>query len=406
MRFVYVGVDAAKERHMAMVMDRAGNTLLAPFSFDADLRGFERLLGLVEQATDKLDAEPIYGLEATGIYHLSLYAELKARGYLVKVYNPLQLRAFRKKSLRKTYTDKTSCSAIADMLRLENIPVEREIPPEVLELREYCRARHRLVKKIRISKNQVRRNLSVVFPGYDRVFRKPFCRSSRMLLKEYTTPEAILNLGEERLARVLKEGSRGLLGEAKARELIAACRKASSPDYMVEPCVYELRLILEQIGLFEKQVEEINAKIMELFSAFEESRLYESVGGVAEVTAAAIHSNYGPLLDFPHPDKAVAYAGLDPSVVASGKFKGSVHHISKRGSPYLRHALYQAANAAIHCNPVLREVYLRKRKEGLSHRAAVCVAARKLVHILYSVAVNKKPFQVPVSAEASSIIQM
>ena len=248
------------------------------------------------------------------------------------------------------------------MLRLENIPVEREIPGDVLELRELCRARHRLVKKIRICKNQVRRNLSVVFPGYDRVFRNPFCKSSRVLLREYTTPEAMLGLGEERLAMVLREGSRGGLGMAKARMLIAACRRASSPDYLVEPCVYELRLLLEQIELFEKQVEELDARIGMLFSAFEESRLYESVGGVAEVTAAAIHSNYGSLLDFPHPDKAVAFAGLDPSVVESGKFKGSVHHISKRGSPYLRHALYQAANAGIHCNPVLRRVYLGKRK--------------------------------------------
>ncbi len=85
MRFVYVGIDAAKDRHMAMVKDRAGNTLLAPFSFGADLRGLERLLEQVGQVTGKLDAEPIYGLEATGIYHLSLYAELKARGYMVKV---------------------------------------------------------------------------------------------------------------------------------------------------------------------------------------------------------------------------------------------------------------------------------------------------------------------------------
>jgi transposase len=395
MRFVYVGIDAAKEKHRAEVRDRAGNTLLAPFPFVSDLKGTEHMLGRVLEVADKLDAEPIFGMEATGIYHLGVYAELKSRGYTVKVYNPLQLRAFRKKSLRKTYTDKTSCSAIADMLRYENIPNEREIAPEVLELREYCRARHRLDKKIGISKTQVRRNLSVIFPGYDRVFKKPFIRSSRRLLKEYTTPEAILELGEERLAEILKRESRGTFGIAKARELLNACRKATAPEHMVEPCVYETRMLLEQIELFERQLEEIDAKIEMLFSPFEENRLYTSVGGVAEVTAAAIHSNFGPLEDFPHPDKAVAFTGLDPSVFESGKFKGSEHHITKRGSPYLRHALYQAANAAIHCNPVLRKVYLRKRKEGLTHKAAVCVAARKLVRILHSMAVNKKPFYVP-----------
>jgi len=91
----------------------------------------------------------------------------------------------------------------------------------------------------------------------------------------------------------------------------------------------------------------------------------------------------------------VAFAGLDPSVVESGKFKAREHHISKRGSPHLRKALYQAANSCVRCNPVLRKVYLRKRKQGLSHRAAVCVAARKLVHILHAMSVNRKPFYVP-----------
>ena len=150
------------------------------------------------------------------------------------------------------------------------------------------------------------------------------------------------------------------------------------------------------------QLAKLDTRIEELFSGFEESRLYESIDGIGKVTAAAIHSNYGPMEDFHHPDKAVAYAGLDPSIVESGKFKASTHHISKRGSPYPRHALYQAANVAVHCNPVLSKVYHRKRKEGLSHKAAVCVAARKLVHILHTVATTKKPFQVPASAEAPS----
>ena len=136
------------------------------------------------------------------------------------------------------------------------------------------------------------------------------------------------------------------------------CRKATAPEYMVEPCVIETRMLLQQIELLENQVADIDTKIEKLFSNFEESRLYESIDGIGRVTAAAIHSNYGPLEDFPHPDKAVAYAGMDPSIVESGKFKASTHHITKRGSPYLRHALYQAANVAVHCNPVLSKVYI------------------------------------------------
>jgi len=101
MRFVYVGVDVAKESHMAEVGDRVGNTLLPAFPFAADLEGIEHMLARMREVTEKLGAVPVFGMEATGIYHLGLYSELRSRGYTVKTYNPLQLRAFRKKSTQE-----------------------------------------------------------------------------------------------------------------------------------------------------------------------------------------------------------------------------------------------------------------------------------------------------------------
>lgn len=401
MKLVYVGIDVAKEEHFAEVKDRAGNTIVPAFPFGADLEGHNQMLTRVKEVSDRLKAKPIFGMEATGIYHMGLYAEISARGHTVKVYNPLQLRAFRKKSIRKTFTDKTSSSAIADMLRFENVPTYRTIAPEVIQLREYCRARHRLFTKIRISKTQVRRNLSLIFPGYDRVLTNPLIKCSRALLKRYTTPKAILDLGEEKLAEIIRSESGGQHGIQKARELLEACKKVLVPEHMIEPCSWEIKLLIEQIEFQEKHLKELDAKIEELFSAFEESKLFESIGGIGKVTAAAIYSNFGPMRDFPHPDKAVAFAGLDPSVFQSGMLKGSIHHISKRGSPHLRHVLYQAANVSIRYNPVLIKVYKRKREEGLSHRSAVCVAARKLIHILYSIATSKKPFAVPAHVETT-----
>ncbi len=394
MRFVYVGIDAAKDRHVAEARDRGGNVLLPAFSFSADLEGIEELLSRVTRIAEKLEATPLFGMEATGIYHLGLYAELKKRGFHVRVYNPLQLRAFRKKSIRKTITDKTSCSALAEMLRYDTIPAERKIPPEVLKLREYCRARHRLVKKLRVAKTQLRRDVSIVFKGYEHVFRRLTCRSSKRLLRQCPTPRQVLELGAARIEEILREEG-DVQARKKARRLVSEASRAAREEALVEPCVYETRMLLQEIEHLEAQLRRLESEIERLFSAFEESRLYTSVKGVSMVTGAVIFSNFGSLRDFPHPDKAVAFAGLDPSVVESGRFKGGWRHLSKRGSPYLRQALYQAANAAVHFNPVLAAVYRRKRRQGLSHRAAVCVAARKLVHVLHSVVVNGMAFHVP-----------
>ena len=394
MRHLYVGIDAAKDLHVACVIDSAGNPLLG-LEFQPDREGLGKLLEKVSVLADKLGAALHFALEATGVYHLPVYVELVNRGYAVKVYNPLQLRGFRKKNLRKTKTDAVDALLIADMLRYEGTPAQRRLPEDILELREYCRARERLVRKLSDVKRQVQRNLSIIFRGYDTLFRDIFCHSSRALLREYTTPEAILALGEERLAALLKASSRGTLGKEKARRVLKACSAAMTPEHLAEPCVMEIRLLLEQLELLEEQLRAVEGEICRRFEEYEECELFTSVKGMRKVLAATIFANFGRLGDFAAPEKAVAFAGLDPSVVESGKFKAREHHISKRGSPHLRKALYQAANSCVRCNPVLRKVYLRKRKQGLSHRAAVCVAARKLVHILHAMSVNRKQFYVP-----------
>ncbi len=97
-----MGIDPAKNEHAAGVMDRAGDQLMPPLVFQPDQEGVRRLLEKVDAIAGELGATPLFALEATGIYHLPVYVELENRGYVVRVYNPLQLRAFRKKNLRKT----------------------------------------------------------------------------------------------------------------------------------------------------------------------------------------------------------------------------------------------------------------------------------------------------------------
>ena len=116
MRHLYVGIDAAKDLHVACVIDVSGNPLLG-LEFQPDREGLGKLLEKVSVLADKLGATLHFALEATGIYHLPVYVELVNRGYAVKVYNPLQLRGFRKKNLRKTKTDALDSLLIADMLR-------------------------------------------------------------------------------------------------------------------------------------------------------------------------------------------------------------------------------------------------------------------------------------------------
>jgi transposase len=81
----------------------------------------------------------------------------------------------------------------------------------------------------------------------------------------------------------------------------------------------------------------------------------------------------------------VAYAGLDPKVRQSGITLKRNTHLTKRGSPYLRRAVYFSAVIASRFDPELKRYYLKKRSEGRRYREAMVATARKLLYRIYAV---------------------
>jgi transposase len=90
----------------------------------------------------------------------------------------------------------------------------------------------------------------------------------------------------------------------------------------------------------------------------------------------------------------VAYAGIDATVHQSGQFNAKQMHMSKRGSPYLRLALWLAASMAIRHNEELKEYYQKKRKEGKAHGTALGAVCRKLLIRVYVILKENRPYVV------------
>ncbi|HBI1728551.1 TPA: IS110 family transposase [Enterococcus faecalis] len=89
-----------------------------------------------------------------------------------------------------------------------------------------------------------------------------------------------------------------------------------------------------------------------------------------------------------------SFAGLDASVYQSGDFTRTKNRLSKRGSPYLRRAIWQAAFVAAFKDPALFLYYQKLRKRGKSHGTAIGAVARKLVNIIFAVWTQNKPYEV------------
>ena len=119
-----------------------------------------------------------------------------------------------------------------------------------------------------------------------------------------------------------------------------------------------------------------------------------SIPGIGLATGAAILSEIGDINRFESPEKLVAYAGIDATVYQSGQFEALETHMSKRGSPYLRQALWQAASMAVLHDPQLKNYYQRKKAEGKHHGTAIGAVCRKLVARIFIILKENRPYEI------------
>ena len=382
----FVGIDIGKYHHQAAFIDIQGNKSSPDVSLDNTGEGFELLL----KSLNRFDKEQtVVGLEATGHYWLALYSFLADAGWTVKVINPIQSDAFRNMYIRKTKTDRKDSFIIAEVLRFGRY-TETILPDEKLsQLKELSRCRVGLVETVGNLKRKILAILDRVFPEFAGCFSNVFGSTPVDLLNEYPTPEALANADIDKLIKLLEKSSRGRHSAKKANELQELARKSIGVKKGVSALTFELRLLLQQMSFVEGQVKELDSFIAEIMKDFQ---LIMSIPGIGPVTGGAIIGEIGDITRFGTPQKLQAFAGMDPRVTQSGQFTGTDNKISKRGSPYLRRAVYIAANIARIHDPIFKEHYDRLVARGKHPKQALTAVATKLLRVIHAVMVKQVPY--------------
>jgi transposase len=197
------------------------------------------------------------------------------------------------------------------------------------------------------------------------------------------------------LTELLGQASRNQLGRPKAEAIQRAATASLGLAALAPAARLEVHAYLDQLALLNKQVEVADAAIAALLRDIDQH--VTSIPGIGPTLGATIVAEIGDIDRFPRPEALVAYAGLDPSVFESGDFQGTRRHISKRGSPYLRRALYLAAHNAQLRDPELAAYLHRKLGRGKPYKAALVAVAHKLLARIYVVLKEGRPY-VPAGA--------
>lgn len=384
---LFVGIDIAKRNHEAAIIDQDGKTVRKTFRFANSHTGYNKLV----QAVRELDEPVVFGMEATGHYWLALYTHLRNDGFTVHVINPIQSDALRGMYIRKTKNDAIDAVLIADVVRFGRYCETCVEPGDLQALRELCRQRFYIVDMASDLKRKVIALLDQVFPEYEKLFSDTFGSSSLELLSTYTTPEEILAVDTGKLIELLSTASRGRFGADKALEIQNAAKNSFGIVMGSSSFSLIIRQFVEQIRSLENSIDVFDAQIARVFSGFHTQ--LTTITGIGTTLAAVILSEIGgDISKFSSAAKLAAYAGIDPTVKQSGDFNGTRMKMSKRGSPYLRRAIWLASTVAAFKDPAIHALYERKRAEGKDHMTTIGHVCRKMVSIIFAVLRDNSPY--------------
>lgn len=391
MRFqmFYLGIDIGKNTHVASLVDDKKKVIFKAFSFSNSIDGAESLILKLEAFKNELEV----GMEATGHYWLSLYSYLVEKNFTVRVINPIQTDGWRQGvEIRKRKTDIIDSLLIADLLRYGDF-VETSLSNEdYLSLRNLSRFRSYLISSIGDLKRKTIALLDQVFPEYASSFSNIFGKTSKEILSNFSTPSDFEDINSDDLNTFLESVSKKNYASKKIDELSKKASSSFGINFCLDSFSLQIKMLIEQISFIQNQVSNVENEIEVLLEKLNSP--ITTIPGIGSVNAATILGEIGDIKRFSNPSKLVAYAGLDASISQSGEYESTYNHMSKRGSPYLRRALFQSALRAEFCDPVFSDYYQKKISEGKHHLVATNAVARKLCHTIFAVLTKDEPYQV------------
>ncbi|MEB9808000.1 IS110 family transposase, partial [Bacillus thuringiensis] len=160
----YLGIDIAKHKHYASIIDQTGKPITKPFPFQNHKEGGQTLLNQIYQYIES-PTEILIGMEATGHYWLAVYSFLLDHGFSVIVLNPIQTNAWRKGTeIRKRKTDAIDATMIADIIRFGRFVETPLVDEKMFALKQMSRFRNALVSNMSDLKRKALVVLDQTFP--------------------------------------------------------------------------------------------------------------------------------------------------------------------------------------------------------------------------------------------------
>lgn len=377
---IYVGIDVAKDKHDCFITNSDGEVLFKAFTIANNLTGFTELYQKIESVMEDVSKVKV-GLEATGHYSYNLLGYLIDKGLPTYAINPLHTNLYRKSlSLRQTKTDKVDAHTIASMLMSDvNLKSYSDTSYHNEELKSLTRYRFDKVKERAKLKTSISRLVCILFPELEKLVPTLHQNSVYELLYEFPGAKQVANAHLTRLSNLLETASKGHYTKETSIAFREAARTSIGSNMPAKSL--ELKHTIKLIRELDSEIEEIENEIKVIMDEINSPIL--SIPGISYRMGAMIIAEIGDFSQFDSPDKILAYAGMSPSTYQSGQLDNCYARMEKRGSRYLRYALFNATAYVCLWDPTYKAYLAKKRAEGKHYYVAMSHATKKLVRLIY-----------------------
>ncbi len=377
----YVGVDIGKLKHAASAIDEGGACVMEPRFFTQDTGGLASLCGSLEQLGGPRSV--IIGMEATGHYWKVARHVLVERGYRVDVINPLITSHEAAADVRGRKSDKIDSLSIASVIRKGGYSPAPIDDPDNAALKSLTRHRRALVQRRTDAKLRLTSALDVAFPEVTKALADIFGAAALNVIKAFPSARLAAKANIRTLTSLFSKHSNHTLGREEALAYREAAQKSLSLSMFNEGEEFIIRQTIDELLYIDAQINEVEKRIKELPQPYV-ATLLRSIRGAGAIQPMAIAAELGDMARFSGKDmakKILAYAGCEPRIRESGKWRGKTK-ISKRGSRPLRNALYVMAGTIRLHTPYFNAIYKKHTAKGKHHDVAMTHVIRKIVEVM------------------------
>lgn len=344
-----IGIDIAKETHVAGAVNYRGVQLGRTLSFSNNSYGFEKFQRWV---SDTMKAhgftEVIFGAESTGHYFLPLAFWLHDRGKQVVLVNPLTTKRNKEnRDNRPSKNDAKDAIIIADAVSRGYYSEWVDHDTIYRKLRCLVNEQEALANDRTALGNQIQTALDQVFPEFSSVFKEWDGTRAIATLKAFPLPADLQSLTIEQVIDGWREKggmkrAGGSRGRQQAAHLLDEARHSVGLTDVAPEIKRQVERLVERYEAIVKQLDAVELEIKKMLQQLPQSALHPFKEiGLSPLFVAVILANAGDLRRYEHGRQLLALAGLNLAESTSGKRKGQIV-LSKRGRRQLRKYMYLA----------------------------------------------------------------